>query len=295
MYCSKSSKIGKKTFHLEIVALDPIEISKPIFTDSYATCSCSGTLNAETYTQVIGLSQLDRKTSIVEVSSPFPKNHVKAILLDHLNTKLSNRTNETFQNMNEMIAEVLFNTPKNVGIFCATYGVLNSLVKNGILDLIRFSNKEVFIENAKNSASENAMLIESFKASSKRRGAVLLGVCGGRNSEGEDFPGDNMNASIIVGLPFHRPSPRTTAKIDYYDTKFGPGKGWNYAYLEPAIKRANQAAGRPIRKLKDKGAIILMDNRFTKYKHLLSKWIVENLIIVPNKPNKIGEQLESFF
>jgi Rad3-related DNA helicase len=83
--------------------------------------------------------------------------------------------------------------------------------------------------------------------------------------------------------------------MKYYDQKFGKGKGWNYAYLQPAIKRANQAAGRPIRKLEDKGAIILMDNRFARYKYLLSKWIVENLVVVPNKPNKIGEQLESFY
>ena len=29
-------------------------------------------------------------------------------------------------------------------------------------------------------------------------GAVLLGVCGGRNSEGEDYPGDYMNAVVIT-------------------------------------------------------------------------------------------------
>lgn len=291
----KHRRTEEITYHLEIVALDPIEISKPIFTESFATCSCSGTLNAETYTQILGLSQLSRKTRVVEVNSPFPKNHVKAILLEQLNTKFVNRTEKTFQDINEMIAEVLFNTPKNVGIFCATYGILNSLVKNGLLDLIRFSNKDVYIEDAKNSATDNAQLIDCFKAASKRRGAVLLGVCGGRNSEGEDFPGDFMNASVVVGLPFHRPTPRTEAKIKYYDRKFGTGKGWNYTYLQPAIKRANQAAGRPIRKLEDKGAIILMDNRFARYKDLLSKWIVENLTIVPNKPNMIGEQLESFF
>ena len=99
----------------------------------------------------------------------------------------------------------------------------------------------------------------------------------------------------MVGVPFHRPTPRTDAKIKYYDRKFGPRKGWNFAYLGPAIKRANQAAGRPIRKLDDKGAIILMDDRFNQYRHLLSKWIVENMISVPNKPNKIAEQLEKFF
>jgi DNA excision repair protein ERCC-2 len=104
-----------------------------------------------------------------------------------------------------------------------------------------------------------------------------------------------MNAVIIVGLPFHKPTPRTEAKIKYYDDTFGAGKGWTYAYLDPALKRANQAAGRPIRTLDDKGAIILMDSRFNRYRHLLSKWIEQNLIIVPNKPNKIVEQLKSFF
>jgi DNA excision repair protein ERCC-2 len=194
-----------------------------------------------------------------------------------------------------MIAEVLFNTPKNIGIFCATYGILNSLVKNGLLDLIRFANKDVFIEDSNNSASDNAKLLEAFKNSSQGRGAVLLGVSGGRNSEGEDFPGDYMNSVVVAGLPFHRATPRVKAKIKYYDNKFGARKGWNFAYLEPAIKRANQAAGRPIRKLEDKGAIVLMDDRFIQYRNLLSKWIVENMIIVPYKPNKIAEQLESFF
>ena len=32
----------------------------------------------------------------------------------------------------------------------------------------------------------------------------LLGACGGRNSEGEDFPGDFMNAVVVVGVPFQR-------------------------------------------------------------------------------------------
>lgn len=93
------------------------------------------------------------------------------------------------------------------------------------------------------------------------KGGVLLGVSGGRNSEGKDYPGDHMNSVIIDGFPYQRPIPKVNGKINYYEQVF-PSQGWNYAYLFPAILRANQAAGRPIRHLIDKGGIIFMDWRF---------------------------------
>ena len=131
-------------------------------------------------------------------------------------------------------------------------------------------------------------------ATSSRNGAVLLGVCGGRNSEGEDYPGDHMNSVVIAGFPYHMPTPRVEAKIQYYDKVFS-NQGWNFAYLYPAIQRANQASGRPIRKISDKGAIIFMDSRFkTKYKWI-SEWVREELEIIPDKPEALIRNLTSFW
>ena len=88
--------------------------------------------------------------------------------------------------------------------------------------MIQSSGKKLFLENSRNSASENANLLEKFKSMSHppKKGAVLLGVCGGRNSEGEDYPGDFMNAVIVVGIPYHLPTPRVEAKIMYYNHQF---------------------------------------------------------------------------
>ena len=91
-------------------------------------------------------------------------------------------------------------------------------------------SKRLFVEQRNLSASENALLLSNFKGQSKKGGAVLLGVCGGRNSEGEDYPGDYMNAVIIVGLPYHLPTPRVKAKIAYYDKVFRK-QGWLFAYF----------------------------------------------------------------
>ena len=135
---------------------------------------------------------------------------------------------------------------------------------------------------------------DEFKALALDGGAVLLGVCGGRNSEGEDYPGDYMNSVVIAGFPYHLPTPRVEAKINYYDKVFNR-QGWNFTYLYPAIQRANQASGRPIRKITDKGAIIFMDSRFkAKYKWI-SEWVREELEIIPDKPNALIQNLNSFW
>jgi len=165
---------------------------------------------------------------------------------------------------------------------------------NGLVDRIRKTGKQLFVENSRLSASENATMLEDYKSLSKRQGAVLLGVCGGRNSEGEDYPGDYMNSVIIVGIPYHMPTPSVNAKIKYYDKVFNK-KGWLFGYLSPAMQRANQASGRPIRKTQDKGAIIFMDERFIKQKAWISHWVQKELKILLDKDSYLIKILRQFW
>ncbi|MCK5322160.1 MAG: hypothetical protein KAJ47_02760, partial [Candidatus Aenigmarchaeota archaeon] len=59
--------------------------------------------------------------------------------------------------------------------------------------------------------------------------------------------------------------------IDYYQRMMG--KGWDYAYIFPAMNRVFQAAGRCIRSKNDRGVVVLMDKRFLwpRYKNLLPR------------------------
>ncbi len=167
----------------------------------------------------------------------------------------------------------------------------------GIKPLIenRKIKKKLFSESQGKSASQNAEMLEEFKMRSHPpyKGAVLLGVCGGRNSEGEDYPGDFMNAVIIVGIPYHFQSPRVKAKIEYYNKVFNR-QGWVFAYLYPAMQRANQASGRPIRKESDRGVIIFMDSRFKERIEWISDWVKKEIQVIPDKMS-ITNQLTSFW
>jgi len=284
----------KRSISFEIIALDPREITIPILKRGYTCLNLSGTVNPYVYNNLMGLNDCGKSFKGIIADSPFSKKNIKAIITEGVDTKRDNRLPSMFRKMVEKINEVMQCTPANVGIFCASYQILKGLLENGIESVIQKHNKKLFIEDPGLSASENALLVDNFKSMSSDGGAVLLGVCGGRNSEGEDYPGDFMNSVIIAGFPYHLPTPRVEAKIEYYNKVFNR-QGWNFAYLYPAIQRANQASGRPIRKISDKGAIIFMDSRFkAKYKWI-SDWIRKELEIIPDKPNAITQNLYPFW
>ncbi|MFX1568788.1 MAG: helicase C-terminal domain-containing protein [Promethearchaeota archaeon] len=287
-------KKGKRVISLEIVALDPREIAIPILKKSFTCLNLSGTVNPYVYNNLMGLNECGKSYKGIIADSPFSKRNIKAIITEGVDTKRDNRTPNMFKKIISKIDEVLNCTPANIGIFCASYKILRGLLNNGLEATVKNNNKSLFIEEPGLSASENAMLVDNFKSMASNNGAILLGVCGGRNSEGEDYPGDYMNSVIIAGFPYHLPTPRIEAKIKYYDKVF-KNQGWNFAYLYPATQRANQASGRPIRKITDKGSIIFMDSRFkTKYKWI-SEWIRDVLEIIPDEPNAIIQNLSHFW
>jgi len=296
-FCYNVKEIkGKPTISIEIVALDPREIAIPILKECYTTLHLSGTVNPYVYNNLMGLQQSGKSYKGIIADSPFKKQNIKAIITEGVDTRRNSRNPLMFKKMLSKIEEVIRSTPANVGIFCASYKILNALTNSGIESIAMNYDKKLFIEEPGLSASENAYLINDFKstASKPRNGAILLGVCGGRNSEGEDYPGDHMNSVIVAGFPYHLPTPRVDAKIKYYDKVFND-QGWNFAYLYPAVQRANQAAGRPIRKLKDKGAIIFMDFRFKQKSKWIAEWIRKELEIIPDKPKILFQNLNIFW
>lgn len=285
---------GKRSISLEIVALDPREIVIPILKSVYTSLNLSGTVKPLVYKNLMGLNESGKSYNEIIADSPFQKKNVKAIIVEGVDTRRDNRTPEMFEKIINKINEVLVCTPANVGIFCASYQILKGLLSNGIETIVERNNKSFFKEAPGLTASENNKMVDQFKMMASNGGAVLLGVCGGRNSEGEDYPGNYMNSVVIAGIPYHLPTPRVNAKIKYYDKVFRR-QGWNFAYLYPAIQRANQASGRPIRKITDKGAIIFLDSRFKAKNRWISEWIRDELEIIPDKPNALFEALNPFW
>jgi len=286
-----TSRNGMDTARLEIVALDPSRITEPVFSSTYSNIIMSGTLQPfDAYKRI---ARLPEDTVEDVVPSPFPREHIHPLICCGVTTAMEQRTPEMYCKIVKRIEEVVESTPCNTGVFAASFGVLGALVGNGLKKAI---GKPLFCEHRNMTSRENEKMIAEFKAYSKAGGAVLLGVQGGRSSEGVDFPGDQMNSVAIVGIPYAEPTPRVKAQISYYEKHF-PGYGREYGYVLSAMKKASQAAGRPIRTLDDMGAMIFLDNRFASAycQSFLPLWIRDSLKILPDDDGAIARDLRGFF
>lgn len=71
-------------------------------------------------------------------------------------------------------------------------------------------NRELFMNN-----------YDAFIKSYKRKGAIFMGVAGGKLSEGIDFTDDMARMVILVGIPFgNRNDLKIKAKQAYLDERF---------------------------------------------------------------------------
>ncbi|MHC1686789.1 MAG: helicase C-terminal domain-containing protein [Methanothrix sp.] len=97
---------------------------------------------------------------------------------------------------------------------------------------------------------------------SRRGGAVLTGVCGGKLAEGIDYKGEALNGVAVVGLPLAAYDEIQKEINGYYTKNTGKTKGMLIAYTLPAMNRGLQAAGRVIRAESERGILLFCDRRF---------------------------------
>ncbi|MDK2854341.1 MAG: excision repair protein [Thermococcaceae archaeon] len=245
-----------KGFSLELVALDPSK-ALSFIRHVQSAVFMSGTLSPlEAFADIMGVEgKLKKFPRMVK------RENALVLVAKDVSTRGDERNLELYKKLARYIVEAVKLIPKNVGVFTASYEVLEGLLSANVdVQIQEESGKKVFIEQKGASSKENDLLVMAFKEEAKREGAVLLGVMGGRNSEGQDYSGDEMNGVVLVGIPYARPTPRVQAQIRYFENKF-PGKGRYYGYILPAHRKLVQAAGRVHRSEDEKGAIIVLDYR----------------------------------
>src|SRR3989344_1092472 len=251
-YIEKSSYKDKENFKLHYKCLDPSLLTKEIVENSLMILM-SGTLTPlEMYRDLLGI----KNAVLKEYTNPFPKENKMSLIVPETTTKFTKRSLAMYKLIAEKCASFSNLINGNILVFFPSYHVMNE-----VFNFYReIGNKTLFVEKQGISKEEKEELLKKFK-SYKSNGAVLFAVSGASFSEGIDLPGDELKAVIIVGLPLSRPDLETRSLIEYYDERFG--KGWDYGYIFPAMKKVIQGAGRCIRSETDKGIIIFLDERYS--------------------------------
>lgn len=106
--------------------------------------------------------------------------------------------------------------------------------------------------------------------------ALSLCVLGGIFAEGIDLPGDALDGVIVVGVGLPQVNIFQETLRHYYQETLG--NGFLYAYMIPGMQKVAQAVGRVIRTETDRGAALLLDDRYAQsaYRRLCPEhWIVQ--------------------
>mgnify|MGYP001560794668 FL=1 len=233
--------------------LDPSYVTKPIIDAAYMVLLMSGTLTpTEMYADLLGFPL---NTYEQEYESPFDENNRLTLICPAVTTKYSSRSEDQFQRIAKICADIVNTVPGNSALFFPSYVLLNKI--NEYFQVL--NRKTSFLEQSDLSTQEKHQLLETFKSYNKT-GAVLLGVASGSFGEGIDLPGDLLQCVVVVGLPLSKPDLETQQLIRYYHEKFG--KGWDYGYVLPAVTKTLQNAGRCIRSETDRGVVVFLDERY---------------------------------
>jgi len=264
---------------LKLKFIDPEPTMREIVSQSHCVFLMSGTLQPpEAYGQILFGVQQEVRT--ITLPNSFPKENRKLIVANDCTTlrrnleanKGKNKNNETIAKYVSEFAKI----PGNIAIFCPSYVMVAKCQK--ILEDSKVQN--VFIQPQNN--EDTIELKKKFIALPDRgEHGILIGVSGGRLSEGIDYIGNSLVGVMVIGLPLAKWDIIEKSKIRYYQRKFGNENGDFLAYTLPAFNKSLQAVGRVIRSENDKGIMILCDKRYLDQKIYsnLPEWMLNELLI----------------
>jgi len=253
------------------------EALKDLWQEFKSSVFMSGTLEpVDAFSEVIGL----KNYKSYKASFNFKPENVESLILKGVSTKGERISREMVGKYKEIVLKFIKNfSDRNIAIFSSSYRI-----QNEILSLLPEKiESRIFVEREGMGGEESRKILDSFKkcANEDKKG-VLFATASGRFAEGADFPGKELEAIMLIGIPFEKLTLKTKTYIEYYEKIYGENKGKYYAYIVPAMRRASQSLGRLIRSQDDKGIFILADERYQKdqYFSLLPDFVKINYRII---------------
>lgn len=118
---------------------------------------------------------------------------------------------------------------------------------------------DIYIQETSMTEKEREDFLSHFEDTPSK---TTLGLCvmGGIFGEGIDLKDSRLIGAVIVGTGLPMVCTQNELFRNYFDEK--KGTGFNYAYQYPGMNKVLQAAGRVIRTDSDRGAVLLLDERF---------------------------------
>lgn len=281
-YIEKANKDVK----LKMFCLDPSYLLGEAIKRGKSAVFFSATLSPiEYFKEILGG---DNEDDIVLLPSPFDKKNLCLMTASNISTRYKDREN-SYNKIADYIKATTIEKEGNYIVFFPSYKYMNQVYERFIE---KYGSINTIVQTTMMTEEEREEYLNRFEYNPKE---TLIGfaVMGGIFSEGVDLKGERLSGAIVVGVGLPKICLERNIIKEYFNEK--NNKGFNYAYLYPGMNKVLQASGRVIRTEKDKGIVLLIDDRFNynSYKRIFPKSWSHNINV--SSTRQIKKLLISFW
>ncbi|MEJ8734936.1 ATP-dependent DNA helicase [Mediterraneibacter sp. ICN-202921] len=207
------------------------------------------------------LLSVEEEDYAVYAESTFSAENRLLLLGMDVSTKYTRRGPAMYERFADYILKLAVSKKGNYIVFFPSYQFMEDVCRIFAEKTAGRSDLESIMQSQYMEEVHREEFLEKFK---ENREKTLLGFCvmGGIFSEGIDLSRDRLIGAVIVGTGL----PQVCNEREILKTFFEKRnmQGFDFAYLYPGMNKVLQSAGRVIRTEKDRGVILLLDERFLR-------------------------------
>ncbi|MGN0438716.1 MAG: ATP-dependent DNA helicase [Lachnospiraceae bacterium] len=250
-----AEQITKDSFMLKLYCIHPANNLTACIEKSVATIFFSATMLPINYYKELLHNNEDDYA--IYIPSPFPKEHRGLFSGIDVSSRYRMRGPSLYKKIVRYLDIMVHSKQGKYMAFFPSYKMLEDVFEaassEGLLQDIEIIKQTAHLTEEQREEFLNRFMMDE---------TPVLGFCilGGIFSEGIDLVGDYLIGCAIIGTGLPMVCNEREIQQQFFDHR--QTNGFAYAYLYPGMNKVQQAAGRVIRTMDDKGIILLLDDRF---------------------------------
>ncbi len=251
---------------IKLFNINPSSQLKRFIDNSRATVFFSATLTPLRYYTTLLTGEEAPKA--LALPSPFDANRRKLLFATDVSVRFKDRE-DAIPKIVSYIHSMAQSKNGNYLVFFPSYSYMQQIY--GLFQALYGDKYDIIEQRRELSDDEKADFLNEFERYLEKRSLIshdavdhrsLIGfaVLGGHFSEGIDLKGDLLIGVMIIGVGLPMISFENDLIKNYFDYELNGG--FEFAYQYPGINKVMQSAGRVIRGEKDRGVVVLVDQRY---------------------------------
>ena len=245
----------EERFRIKLQCMDPSKNLLHCMDKGRSTVMFSATLLPIGY-YVEQLGGKKEEDYAVYAPSSFLTENRLIMIGNDVSTKYSRRSEKEYLKIYNYIKDFTGAKTGNYIVFFPSYQMIQEIVELAGEEL-----PGLIVQSSNMTEAEKELFLEEF-VDNPDKSRIGFCVMGGIFSEGIDLKNNRLIGAVIVGTGLPMVCNERELFRGYFDQK--NGSGFDYAYLYSGMNKVLQSAGRVIRTIEDRGAILLLDERFTQ-------------------------------